>query len=142
VTPLAHYTGIVGSTGEVIDVVAPAVRGRHTRKGRRKVFAMVDLESLDRLQLTGSEWRVLHRIMRAVNPETNEARVVLTEIADEMGVKNPSVYRTMRELRERRIVVTRRQGVHKVNPHIMYRGSNADWDIATEYEPEPIWRKP
>jgi DNA-binding transcriptional ArsR family regulator len=135
---MTRYRGVVQSTGELIDVDAPAIRGRR-RRSRRKVYAMVDLESLDQLELSAAEWRVLHRIMRAVNVETNEARVSIAELGRELDMAPSNVSRIMREFRDRRIVYTMRLGTHRVNPHIMFRGSNQDWDIATDTEPEPVW---
>lgn len=105
------------------------------------MYAMVDLESLNQLQLSGSEWRVLTRVMRSVNPETNEARVTVTEVASDCGMARPNASRVIRRLRDRRIIYTEAQGVHRVNPHIMFRGSNLDWDVATETAKEPIWRR-
>jgi hypothetical protein len=140
VTPMTRYRGVVQSTGELVDVDAPAIRGRR-RRSRRKVYAMVDLESLDQLELTGAEWRVLHRLMRATNVETNEARIAVREVALDLSMAEPNVSRVMRELRDRRVVHTLRQSVHRINPHIMFRGSNQDWDIATDTEPEPVWSR-
>jgi DNA-binding transcriptional ArsR family regulator len=142
VTPLTHYTGVVGSTGEIIDVVAPAIRGGRKRKGRRKVYALVDLQALAMLELSAVEWAVLHRVMSSVATESNESRVQVQEIAADLEKTSPNVSRAMRELRARRIITTRRRGVHKVNSHIMFRGSNQDWDIATESEKEPVWSRP
>lgn len=140
VIPMTTTVGVVRGTGEVLDVEIPAKRGRR-RNGRRKVYAMVDLEALDRLELSGQEWEVLTRLMRAVNQETNEARVGVTEIGMDLGIAPQSVSRAMRTLRERRIIETLRQGVHRVNSHIMYRGSNQDWDDATDLERMPLWRR-
>lgn len=140
VIPLQIHQGLNHATGEVIDVAMPATRGRR-RKGRRKVFAMVDVESLNQLELTGFEWRVLHAIMARVNVETNWSKFAVIELARELGVVSPSVSRALRELRDRRIVETLGSGTHRVNPHIMFRGSNQDWDTATDTHPEPIWRR-
>lgn len=140
VTPITTRQGVIQHTGEVVSVEFPAQRGRR-RRGRRKVYAMVDLESLNQLQLSGSEWRVLTRVMRSVNPETNEARVTVTEVASDCGMARPNASRVIRRLRDRRIIYTEAQGVHRVNPHIMFRGSNLDWDVATETAKEPIWRR-
>jgi DNA-binding transcriptional ArsR family regulator len=140
VTPMTRYVGIVGSTGEVIDIEAPAIRGRR-RRSKRKMYAMVDLESLRDLELTASEYAVLSHVMGAVNAETNEASITLAEIADQLRIAESGVARTMKSLRDRNIVVTRRQGVHRVNSHIMFRGSNQDWDIATDTEKEPVWKR-
>lgn len=105
------------------------------------MYALVDLEVLAQLELSSAEYAVLTHLMRHVNPETNQARVGLDEIADECGMLRPSVSRVMKALRDRRVVYTLRQGVHRVNPHIMFRGSNQDWDIATDLEREPIWHR-
>lgn len=133
------HLGVVRDTGEIVDVEMPVTRGRK-RKGRRKVYALLDLESIDRLKLRASEWSVLHRIMREVNPETNVARVTQTEIADDLGMHQSGVGRAMKELTDRRIVYTLGYAAYKVNSHIMFRGSNQDWDIATDTEEEPEWQ--
>lgn len=132
--------GVVRSTGEVLDVEVPVRKGRK-RKGRKKVFALMDLESLKRLELTSQEWEVLTGIMAAVNPETNQAHIGISVLSSDLGIHQPNVSRIMKSLRERRIIQTIRQGVHRVNSHIMYRGSNQDWDDATDREKEPLWRR-
>jgi DNA-binding transcriptional ArsR family regulator len=140
VTPLTTRQGVIPRTGEVVEVEFPATQGRR-RKGRRKMFALVDLESLEALELTGFEWRVLRKLMRSTNPETNRANCTIAFIAREMGVRPSVVSRAMKELRDRRIVASLDRGVHRVNPHIMFRGSNQDWDLATDTTPEPIWSR-
>lgn len=140
VIPMTTTVGVVRATGEVVDVEIPASRMRG-RTGSRKVYALMELNALKKLELSALEWSVLHVIMAAVHPDSNEARVGVSEIALELDILGPSVSRVMRILRKRRIIGTLRQGVHRVNPHIMYRGSNKDWDRATETEREPLWRK-
>ena len=105
------------------------------------MYAMIDLESIRDLELTAAEYAVLSHIMGAVNGETNEAAITLAEIAAATGTAEPNVARTMKSLRERNIVTTRRRGIHRVNSHIMFRGSNQDWDIATDTEKEPVWKR-
>lgn len=129
-------------TGEVLELSIAQPRGRKRRKGKRKMFALTDLESLALLDLTGAEWRVLTRIMRAVNPETNEARITQTEIAEELSMAQPNVSRIVKMLRERRILFALSASGYRVNAHIMYRGSNLDWDTATDNEVEPVWTRP
>lgn len=141
-TPITHHTAVVQSTGEVLDIAMSARIGRRSRKGKRKMFALMDLEALDQLELTGADWRVLRRVMRAVNPETNQARLSITEIGRDVEMARPNVSRIMHGLVDRRIVFMPRLGQWRVNAHIMYRGSNADWDIATDTEPEPLWSRP
>lgn len=134
------HLGVVERTGEVIHVEMPVTRGRK-RKGRRKVYALMDLESLDRLELVRAEWEVLTRIMRSVNPETNVANVTQAEIAEDIGMARPNVSRIVKLLRDRRIIFDIGFASYRVNAHIMYRGSNQDWDIATDTEEEPEWNR-
>lgn len=141
VTPLVTYEATNQRTGEVFDIEGPAFR-RGKKRGKKRMFALMDLESLDRLELTGQEWAVLHKIMRSVNVDTNEARIMVGEIADTLGIAQPSVSRVLRTLRDRRIIKTLRLGVHRVNPHVMFRGSAQDWDTVTENEREPVWHRP
>lgn len=141
VTPITTRHGVIQSTGEVVDVEFPATRGRR-RTSRRKAFAMVDLHSLDRLELSSAEWRILTHVMRTVHPDTNECAISGTQIARDLQVHPSSVYRTLADLRGRRIILPLRAGRMRINAHIMYRGSNQDWDLATDTEREPLWRRP
>lgn len=105
------------------------------------MYGLVDLEMQARLDLTGQEFRVLHTVMAAVNSETNEAAIGVKQIAETLMIPAPGVSRIMKTLRDRRIIFTLRQGVHRVNTHLMFRGSNQDWDIATDTEREPQWER-
>jgi DNA-binding MarR family transcriptional regulator len=140
VTPITVHPGVIQSTGEIVDVDFPAVRGRR-RTGRRKVFALVDLEALDRLQLGAAEWRVLHHVMRTVHPDTNDCAISGATIARDLQMHPSNVSRALQGLRSRGIILPVRHGHHRINSHIMYRGSNQDWDTATDGEREPIWRR-
>lgn len=140
IPPMTRYRGVVPSTGEVIDIDAPATRARR-RNSRRKIFALVDLEAMNLLELTGREWSILHAIMRAMDPETNESRISLVEISESLGIAASAVSRAMNVLRARRIVFTLRRSVHRVNSHIAFRGSNQDWDMATDTERLPLWKR-
>lgn len=105
------------------------------------MFALVDLVALTRLELTGQEWTVLHRVMRGVNPETNEAPLSMQEIADDLEIHQASVARCFKVLRDRRIIFTLRRSVHRINAHIMFRGSTQDWETISAVEKEPLWRE-
>lgn len=139
-TPTARYRAVIPETGQVLDIDGPQLRGRR-RKGKRRAFALVDLLSLVRLELTGREWDTLHQIMRAVNPETNEAAITQQEMADYLNIRPANIGRTIKTLRDRYIITTLRPGVHRVNAHIMYRGSTQEWEINSASEREPLWRK-
>ena len=133
------HLGIVRETGEVVDVEMPVLRGRK-RRGKKRVYGLTDLESIARLRLHAAEWTVLNRIMAGLNGETNESSVTHALLADECGMARPNISRIMKTLTERRIIIPVRYGVYRVNPWIVYRGSNDDWTIATEPEEEPVWQ--
>lgn len=133
--------GIVRGTGEVVDISITEGRGRR-KKGARKVFALIDVEATAKLDLTPSQWRVLMQLIRAINKETGESRVSTAEIAREVGMAASNVSRTLSELRARRIVRTITPGAHRVSPHIAFRGSADEWDLATDETPEPDWSRP
>jgi len=141
VTPMVRYQAIDRATGEVTDIDGPAFR-RGKKRGRKRMFALMDVETFRRLDLTGQEWRVLHEIIANINADTNEARVSRAEIAERLDIAPPNVTRIMRNLRDRRIVKTLRNGVHRVNAHLVFRGSVPDWDTVTESEREPVWHRP
>ena len=103
------------------------------------MFALLDIESIDRLKLTALEWEVLHRIMRAVNGETNEAAITVGRIATDLDRPQPSVSRALTALRDRHIVYSGAPGTFRVNAWLSFRGSNDDWNIAMDNETEPIW---
>jgi hypothetical protein len=140
VVPITHIPAINRETGEVMDMEVLAKRGRK-RSGRRRVFAMIDLEAMERLDLTGLEFKVLARIARAANAETNEAWITQEQIAHALGSVQPSVARAIRTLKERRIIFPLARRGYRVNPHILFRGAVPDWNDATDMEKEPIWTR-
>lgn len=105
------------------------------------MYALVDLEMQARLELTGQEWTILHHIMAAVNGESNEAKITVGDIARELDIVQPTVSRVIKHLRDRRVIFSIDARTHRVNTHLMFRGSNQDWDIATETEREPVWAR-
>lgn len=135
---MTRYHAIIPETGEVVDIEGPAFR-RGKKRGKRRVFALMDLDALQRLELTAAEWRVLHYMMGKVESDSNECRVARAEIATGLGVAPPNVTRVLQTLRARRIIFTYRYAVHRINAHIMFRGSVQDWETLTDTEPEPIW---
>ena len=138
--PMTRFRGVVPSTGEVIDIDAPAARGRR-RKSKHRVFALADMGALARLEMTGREWDFFWTVARHLNPETNEARITLSEIADNLGMQRQNASKMSTELRKRGILITLRRGVHRINAHLLFRGSNLDWDAVTISEREPLWRR-
>lgn len=138
--PMTRYRGVIPSTGEVIDIDAPAVRGRR-RKARRRIFALADMGALSRLEMTGREWDLFFAMAHALNAETNEARITIAEMAEHTGMQPSNAAKVIGTLRDRRIIITLRRGVHRINAHLLFRGSNIDWDAVAATEREPLWRR-
>lgn len=135
---MATARGKVVETGQ--DVVLSIPRKRRRRRGWRDHVSMVDVGVLGRLELSTLEYRVLFALLAGV-PEKGgiESRVSNAELAETLGVAAPSVSRTMKALRDRRLVHTVRPGLHEVNPWIAYNGDFDAWGADTEKWPEPIW---
>lgn len=103
---------------------------------------MIDYLCLARLETTGLENRVLMAIMAHV-PKLGggDAYCTMQDIADSLGVAQPSVSRTMQALKARHIISPIRQGRWHVNAWLMYNGSFDDWGAEAENDPEPIWTR-
>lgn len=138
VVSLHRLRGSVDETGQRVTMDVP--RRRKRKRGWRDHVSLLDVGVLNRLDLSALEYKVLFALMQFV-PEKGgtEARVSIAEIAETVGVLAPSVSRIMRDLRDRRIVRTPRNGVHEVNPWITYSGDFDSWNAETENWPEPIW---
>lgn len=140
VTRMKSYRGKVDRTGESVTTQIPA-RSRR-RRGWREHVSLIDLDTITKLDMTGSELRVLFAIARFI-PERGgtEARVSITEVADTMGIAEQNVSRTFRTLRARHIVRSPRRGVHEINPWILFNGDFESWNVETSSWPEPVWER-
>jgi hypothetical protein len=142
VTSIARLRGKVDETGQTVSIDAP--RRRKRKKGWRDRVGLIDLGLMSRLDLNGSEWRVLSTVMACV-PEKggSEAFCTLQEIADRHEIPLSSVSRAMKSLRDRRIIMKndRRIGRWHVNAWLMYNGDFDSWNVEAEQDPEPIWSR-
>ena len=105
-------------------------------------MSLVDIGVLNRIDLSGLEYKVLFAMLQRV-PEKGgiEARVSVAEIANAIGVHPQSVSRVLKDLRGRHIVRTERVGVHQINPWIAYNGDFDSWNSESDGWPEPIWMR-
>lgn len=136
---LARYRGEVDETGQTVSVNVP--RRRKRRRGWRDHVGLVDYDVMTRLELTGSEYRVLFEVLRAI-PEKggNVAFVTQGEIANRLGIRQSGVAKVMSALRKRHIVwPLRQQGRWQVNAWVAYNGDFDSWNSDAETDPEPIW---
>lgn len=138
ITNLARYRGRNLTSGEPIEVELPKRRGG---KARRKItMTMVDTDVMFRLEMVGSEQRVLWTLCKHVPRGGGSTSFVqVSQIAEQLGVAQSHVSRVLKELRRRRIVVTERTGQHVINPWIMWNGSMDDWVDESERWAEPIY---
>ena len=140
VARLRVLEGAIPETGQKITVDVPT--GLKRKKGRRPHVTMTDMDSMVRLDLTGSEWNVLHAMMRKV-PEKggSTAYCTLSEIAKTLGVRLSYVSRVVGDLKARRVLWNERQGQWHINTHLGWNGDFEGWAIASDQEPEPIWHR-
>lgn len=139
---MARFKGHVVETGQSVQVEVP--RRRKRVRGQRERVALLDLNNMARLELSGLEHRILIAIMSAV-PEKGGtvAFITGTEIAEKVGSTQPAVSRALRSLRERRVILKpdARVGRYQVNAHLMYNGDFESWAAEADVTPEPIWTK-
>lgn len=139
---MARFKGHVVETGQSVQVDVP--RRRKRVRGQRERVALLDLNNMARLELSGLEHRILIAIMAAV-PEKGGtgAFITGTEIAEKVNSTQPAVSRALRSLRDRRVILKPdgRVGRYQVNAWLMYNGDFESWAAETENTPEPIWAK-
>jgi hypothetical protein len=137
---LARLRGRVVDTGQAVEIDAP--RRRKRRRGWRDKVGMIDYTLLARLEVTGLEGRILAAVMAHV-PEKGgrEAYCTMQEIADFLGVKQTSVSRAMKGLKERHILWLVKQGKWRVNAWLTYNGDFDSWGAEAEQDPEPVWAR-
>lgn len=106
------------------------------------MFALVDMSRMSELVLTTTESRVLWCICDSLSKGSGSiARIGTGEIAERTGILSQNVSKTLRSLRDRRIITRERNGVWAVNPWLIYAGSAEDWEAATDGHPEPEWSR-
>lgn len=133
--------GFVDETGDVITAFIPSPKGRK-KTARKKQMSMVDVSVYARLELTVYEAKVFWHLMLHVPPKSGSvAYATVKQIAEETGIHRVNVSKTMKSLRDRRIIRTVRSGQHHINTHIAFSGSFDEWNATDETETEPIWTR-
>lgn len=140
VVAMSTYRGKVVETDQAVEVRVP--RRSKRKRGWRMHVAMLDLDIIIRLELTGSEHRVLFGLASHI-PERGgtEARTSTTELAGELGISQQYVAKVLKDLKDRRIVRCQRQMVYEISPWLLYNGDFASWNMDAETWPEPVWRR-
>ena len=137
---MARMRGRVDETDQSVTI--DVARRRKRKKGWRDHVMLTDIDMMAKLELTGAEWRVLHCLMAFIQEKGGvEARVSVRELSERVGIAEPNVSRMFKLLRERRIILTHRIGVHEVNPWLAYNGDFDSWSTETEKWDEPIWSR-
>lgn len=131
--------GTVDSTGDAVTVGIPDRRGRG--KGRKqKQMVMTNVLAMTRLELSVPEARVFWCLVAHVPVRSGTiAYIGIGQIATKTGMHRVDVSKTMKSLRDRRIVRTLHTGQHHINANIVYNGSFDDWNDADVVELEPVW---
>lgn len=137
---MATYRGkVVDDEGNVEVRIA---RRTKRRKGWRMHVALLDIDVMIRLELTGYEHRVLFGLAAYI-PERGgiEARTTATELAAQLNTSPQYVSKILKALQDRRIVKRVRNGVYEINPWVLYNGDFSSWNAEADEWPEPIWRR-
>ena len=117
---------------------------RRVTKGRKsrvtKKFIYVDAESMSMLDLSHQEYRVFSFMMGKVEP-SNDIRVTGAYIARSIGMTQPNVYKALKSLRERLIIVPEGPGHWRINSWIAYTGEYKKWYPAAMDDEEPYWTR-
>lgn len=134
----ARVRGKVVETGQAVEMDVP--RRRKRKRGWRDRVGMIDYLLLAKLEMSGLESRILFAIMAHV-PEKGgtDAYCTMQEIADLLGVKQTSVSRAMKALKDRHIIRLVRQGRWHVNAWLTHNGDFDSWATDADKDPEPIW---
>lgn len=133
--------GFDDETGASITAFIPSPKGRKA-KARQKQMSMVDVSVMRRLEMSVYEARVFWNLASHVPTRSGSvAYVSVKQIAEEEGMHRVDVSKTLKSLRDRRIIHTVRTGQHHINTHIAYSGSFDDWNAADGTELEPIWTR-
>jgi hypothetical protein len=142
------HTGEIHSYIELHEPVGaktgrPANTRTRAKNGRRskvtKKFAYVDTESMAMLDLTRQELRVFQFMMSMIDQGTNQIRVTGVFIAKSIGMTQNNVSLTMKNLRERLIIIPVDHGVWRINSWIAWTGDYNKWFAATGGDEEPYW---
>lgn len=133
--------GFDDETGASITAFIPSPKGRN-RKARQKQMSMVDVSVMDRLELSIYESRIFWKMMTHVPTKTGTiAYCSVKQLAEETGIHRVNVSKTLKSLRDRRIIRTIRPGQHHINTHIAFSGSFDDWNATDGTEAEPVWHR-
>jgi hypothetical protein len=139
--PIRLLRGEVTATGEEVLVEQPVRPGR-TKARKQKQMSMVNVIAMQRLQMTVTETRVFWCLVGHVPSKSGTvAFVQINQIAEETGIHRVEVSKTMKALRDRRIITTVRQGQHHINANIVFTGSFDEWNDADVMEREPVWTR-
>lgn len=131
--------GTVDATGDSVTVGIPERRGRGKAR-KQKQMVMTNALAMTRLELSVPEARVFWCLVSHVPSRSGTvAYAQIGKIATETGMHRVDVSKTMKLLRDRRIVRTIRTGEHHINANIVFNGSFDDWNEADVAELEPIW---
>ncbi len=142
VASFATLHGKVDATGDSVTIVAP--RRRKRKRGWREHVAMIDLDCVKRLELSGLEYAVLFAVMAGVPEKGGRvAFVTVGEIAEAAHSTTPSVSRALKSMAERNIIwrPDNRTGRLAVSAWLMFNGDFDSWAVEVEMDPEPVWTR-
>lgn len=142
---LRNATAVNQGTGEVIELgdisgMAPAQsRRKKSRKEIKFVMVAISMDAMPRLNMAKGEWTLFWTLVSYLDLERGEARVSTKELAEKVDRFPQDVSRSLTRLRKRNILIRERQGVWRVNPHLLARGTVEQWEVDMRTAPTIDW---
>lgn len=127
--------------GELTLEIADSPKRKHRKAERHhRYWGLVDFAALRRLALNKLDMQIVLLVAESTDRDRGDARLSGAEMADILGVARNSVYRSLRSLRERRVLFGNAH-VWTVSIHILTRGAVDLWEQETSkaMNSQPVW---
>lgn len=138
-TAVNKQTGELIELGDISGMSPAASRKKKTRKEIKFVMVAISLEAMPRLRMAKGEWTLFWTLVSYLDMERGQARVSTKELAEVIDRAPQDTSRALSNLRRRNIVIREAQGVWRINPHLLTRGTIEQWEIEMRDAPDIDW---
>lgn len=132
-------TGELIELGDISGMTPAQSRRKKSRREIKFVMVAISMDAMPRLIMAKGEWTLFWTLVSYVDMERGEARVSTKELAEKVGRFPQDVSRSLSRMVKRNIILRERQGVWRVNPHLLARGTIEQWEVDMRDAPEIDW---